>query len=121
MAVDNSELRPGILFRGEAGEASASLFPSALSTGMDIRNLRVVAAGIGASAAIMMGVLGVGFGTAGSASADGAPSGRVPTPQATTGQTVTNTTPPAMPAVSEAKPALTGPAPLPSEEQGLPG
>ena len=118
MAVDNPESRPGILFRGES---RPSLFPSVLSTGVDIRNLRVVWAGIGAGAAIAMVVLGVAFGTAGSAAADGAPSGRVPTPQATTGQTVTKTTPPATPAVSEAKPALTGPAPLPSEEQGLPG
>jgi hypothetical protein len=88
---------------------------------MDIRNLRVVSAVIGASAVVAMGVLGVAFGTARSAAADGMPSERVPTPQVTTGQTVTNTTPPAAPVVSEAKPAVTGPAPLPSEEQGLPG
>jgi len=121
MAVDNPEIATRNPISRGSMAVELSLFPSVLSTGVDIRNLRVVWAGIGASAAIAMVVLGVGFGTAGAAAADGAPSGRVATPQATTGQTVTNTTPPAMPAVSQAKPGLTGPAPLPSEEQGLPG
>jgi hypothetical protein len=38
-----------------------------------------------------------------------------------TGVTETATTPPTEPAIGKAAPVLTGPAPLPSEEQGLPG
>ena len=38
-----------------------------------------------------------------------------------TGVTETATTPPTEPAVGKAVPVMTGPAPLPSEEQGLPG
>jgi hypothetical protein len=38
-----------------------------------------------------------------------------------TGVTQTATTPPTEPAVGKAAPIMTGPAPLPSEEQGLPG
>jgi hypothetical protein len=37
------------------------------------------------------------------------------------GSTQTNTRPPAAPKVSMAVPAIKGPAPLPPEEQGLPG
>ena len=38
-----------------------------------------------------------------------------------TGVTETATTPPTEPATAKAVPIVTGPAPLPSEEQGLPG
>jgi hypothetical protein len=38
-----------------------------------------------------------------------------------TGVTETAATPPTEPAVGKAAPVITGPAPLPSEEQGLPG
>jgi hypothetical protein len=38
-----------------------------------------------------------------------------------TGVTETATTPPTEPATGKAAPIVTGPAPLPSEEQGLPG
>jgi hypothetical protein len=38
-----------------------------------------------------------------------------------TGMTETATTPPTEPAVGKAAPSVTGPAPLPKEEQGLPG
>ncbi|HEX2399110.1 MAG TPA: hypothetical protein VHJ79_03800 [Mycobacterium sp.] len=38
-----------------------------------------------------------------------------------TGVTETATTPPTAPAIGKAAPIVTGPAPLPSEEQGLPG
>jgi hypothetical protein len=38
-----------------------------------------------------------------------------------TGVTETATTPPTEPATAKAAPNLTGPAPLPKEEQGLPG
>jgi hypothetical protein len=37
------------------------------------------------------------------------------------GATTTETTPPTAPAVGEAAPSIKGPAPLPKEEQGLPG
>ena len=70
---------------------------------------------------LAMGILGVTFSTVSSADPDGTPSGPVSTSEATTGQTVTTTTPPPTPSVSEAKPSVTGPAPLPTEEQGLPG
>jgi hypothetical protein len=39
----------------------------------------------------------------------------------TLGATTTVSTPPNAPAVGEAAPSIKGPAPLPSEEQGLPG
>ena len=38
-----------------------------------------------------------------------------------TGVTETATTPPTEPATAKAAPIMTGPAPLPKEEQGLPG
>jgi hypothetical protein len=38
-----------------------------------------------------------------------------------TGVTETATTPPTAPAIGKAAPIVTGPAPLPVEEQGLPG
>jgi hypothetical protein len=38
----------------------------------------------------------------------------------TTGVTTIETTPPTVPAVGQAAPSITGPAPLPSEEVGLP-
>ena len=38
-----------------------------------------------------------------------------------TGVTETATTPPTEPAIGKAAPVMTGPAPLPKEEQGLPG
>ena len=38
-----------------------------------------------------------------------------------TGATETATTPPTEPATAKATPALKGPAPLPTEEQGVPG
>ena len=38
-----------------------------------------------------------------------------------TGVTETATTPPTAPATAKAAPIIIGPAPLPSEEQGLPG
>jgi hypothetical protein len=38
-----------------------------------------------------------------------------------TGVTETATTPPTAPAIGKAAPIVAGPAPLPSEEQGLPG
>lgn len=42
-------------------------------------------------------------------------------PTMSTGATVTATTAPPAPEVASAEPEITGPAPLPIEEQGLPG
>ena len=78
-------------------------------------NIRIVLAGIGVTAVVAMGGLGA-FGTAGPADADGTFIASM-----TTGQTVTSSAPPSEPSVAAAKPLLKGPAPLPSEEQGLPG
>ena len=67
------------------------------------------------TAVVAMGGLGA-FGTAGPADGDGTFIASM-----TVGQTVTSSAPPSEPLVSAAKPAVKGPAPLPSEEQGLPG
>lgn len=81
---------------------------------------KLVSAAIGVSAAIAMSAIGVAFSTTGSAQAPFTAS-PVTAPHATTGQTVTKTKSPSTPEISRAKPQMTGPAPLPPEEQGLPG
>jgi hypothetical protein len=78
---------------------------------VNAREIRLVSA-IVASAAIGVGAVVVAA-TEPSHSASGS------TMQ--TGVTETATTPPTEPATSKAAPTVTGPAPLPSEEQGLPG
>jgi hypothetical protein len=83
------------------------------------KQLKVVSAGVGAGAAVVMCVLGVAFSTVSSAQTP-EPGGPTTSP-ATIGQTVTATVPPTAAPISEAKPSVTGPAPLPPEEQGLPG
>jgi hypothetical protein len=83
------------------------------------RQFKLVTAGIGASAAIAISVLGVAFSTV--SSAEPVMTGPVPTSEATKGETMTIKTPPPTPSVNKAKPQITGPAPLPPEEQGLPG
>ena len=45
----------------------------------------------------------------------------VSTPDISTGVTITVSTPPPVAVTSKAVPSITGPAPLPTEEQGLPG
>jgi hypothetical protein len=86
---------------------------------MNSKQLKMVSATVGAGAAIAMGVVGVAFSTV--SSAEEPTPGPVPTSEATTGETITTTTPPSTPETTEATPSITGPAPLPSEEQGLPG
>lgn len=86
---------------------------------MNSTKFKLVSAGIGASAAIAMTALGVAFSTVSSAE-PGEPSPPSTTP-VTTGETITTTTPPTEPPTSVAVPSVTGPAPLPSEEQGVPG
>ena len=70
---------------------------------------------VGVSAAVTLGVLGV---AAGQAQAGG---GSVASSEMSTGVTVTATNPPTEPVNAVAVPAIKGPAPLPPEEQGLPG
>jgi hypothetical protein len=64
---------------------------------------------VGVSAAVTLGVLGVAAGQ------EQAGSGM------STGVTVTATNPPSQAANAVAVPGIRGPAPLPPEEQGLPG
>jgi hypothetical protein len=74
------------------------------------------AAIMGGSAVVTLGALSVGIieGQAAPASAAGSS-------QMSLGATTTQSVPPSAPAVGDAAPAIKGPAPLPSEEQGLPG
>jgi hypothetical protein len=81
------------------------------------KQFKRVSAGIGVGAAAAMCALGVAFSAFNSAPT----SSSVAKTQATLGQTVTQSKPPSQAAISEAKPSLKGPAPLPPEEQGLPG
>jgi hypothetical protein len=73
------------------------------------------AAIIGGGAVVTLGVLSAGIveGHTVVTSAAGAP-------KMTLGATSTAGTPPTEPAVARAAPSIKGPAPLPSEEQGLP-
>jgi hypothetical protein len=73
----------------------------------------------GAGAVLAMGVLTVAFSE--SSSADPVPPGPVLTSEVSTGQTSTETTPPETPTTTLAEPSITGPAPLPSELEGVPG
>jgi hypothetical protein len=78
------------------------------------RNVKVFAAIIGGSAVVALGAINAAF-TQEHAGQDVAKSSTM-----TMGQTSTETTPPTAPAVGEASPSIKGPAPLPSEEVGLP-
>ena len=78
---------------------------------MNVRKVRVLAA-IVASAVVGAGAVVV-------AATEPVHSAAGSTMQ--TGVTETATTPPTAPATEKAAPMVTGPAPLPSEEQGLPG
>jgi hypothetical protein len=77
----------------------------------EVKLLAVVAT----SAVVTAGVLGVAAGQ------ERAGAGSVASSGMSTGVTVTATTPPTEPANAVAVPGIKGPAPLPSEEQGLPG
>jgi hypothetical protein len=84
--------------------------------GVDVtkENTRILAV-IGSAAVVAMGVVGVAAGQ--SRTSEVATVG----PDMTTGVTVTKSTAPSQLEVSVAVPNITGPAPLPSEMQGLPG
>jgi hypothetical protein len=79
-------------------------------------NPKMLAAILGGSAVVTLGALSVGM-----VEGQTAPAWASGTPQMTLGATSTDTTAPAAPAVAEASPSIKGPAPLPTEEQGLPG
>ena len=81
---------------------------------MNNKEIRLIAA-IGASAVVTVTGVAVGIYQDRSSLGTDASSGM------STGVTVTESTAPTALSVTEAKPGITGPAPLPSEEQGLPG
>ena len=70
---------------------------------------------VGVSAAVTLGVLGVAVGQ------EQAGAGSLASSGMSTGVTVTAANPPTGPANAVAVPGIKGPAPLPPEEQGLPG
>ena len=70
---------------------------------------------IGASVIVAAGAAGIGI-------AQGSPtSDRITAGDMTTGETITATTAPSEAPIPQATPKIKGPAPLPAEEQGLPG
>jgi hypothetical protein len=79
------------------------------------RNIKVLAAIVGGSAVVAIGAMNAALAPehAEQDVAKGSPM--------TVGATSTQTTPPTAPVVAEASPSIKGPAPLPKEEQGLPG
>ena len=81
---------------------------------MSIKEIRLIAA-IGASAVVTVGAVAVGMNQDRSSLGTDVSSGL------STGATVTESVAPTTPAVPEATPRIRGPAPLPPEEQGLPG
>jgi hypothetical protein len=78
------------------------------------KQIRLIAA-IGASAVVTVGAVAV------SINQDRSSLGIDAHSDMSTGVTVTESDAPTALSVTEAKPGITGPAPLPSEEQGLPG
>lgn len=69
---------------------------------------------IGGSAVIAAAAAGIGI-------AQGSSSDSISADDMTTGQTVTRTTAPSKAPIAEATPEIKGPAPLPVEQQGVPG
>ena len=81
---------------------------------LSIKEIRLVAA-IGASAVVTVGAMTVGM------NQDRGSLGTDVSSGMSTGVTITQSVAPTTPAVPEATPGIRGPAPLPTEEQGLPG
>jgi hypothetical protein len=77
---------------------------------------RVFAAVVGGSAVVTLGALSVGV-----VEGQMAPASVAGPTQMSLGATSTVSAPPSAPAIGEAAPGIKGPAPLPKEEQGLPG
>jgi hypothetical protein len=83
--------------------------------GNDVSDKRIrLVAIIGASVVVAVGSIAVGINQDRSLGTDASPS-------MSTGTTITESAAPTALSVTEATPAIRGPAPLPSEEQGLPG
>jgi hypothetical protein len=80
------------------------------------RNVKCLSAVIGGSAVIALGALSMALGHE-----QAGPPADVAGSKMTVGQTSTETTAPGVPVISMAVPAIKGPAPLPSEDQGVPG
>jgi hypothetical protein len=74
------------------------------------KKLKMVSAGIGASAVVAMGALGVAYSDVSTAQTDDPP-GPATTSEAPTGQTVTTTTPPTAPPTSKASPTVSATTP----------
>ena len=81
---------------------------------MSDKQIRLIAA-IGASAVVTVGAVAVGI------NQDRSSLGIDARSDMSTGVTVTESIAPTTLSVTEATPGIRGPAPLPSEEQGLPG
>jgi hypothetical protein len=79
-------------------------------------NAKVFAAIVGGSAVVTLGALSVGV-----MEDQMAPVSVAGPTQMSLGATSTESAPPSAPAIGQAAPAIKGPAPLPKEEQGLPG
>ncbi len=84
-------------------------------TSTNRKNVKMLAAIIGGSAVVAIGAMNAALTQEAHTGQDLAKSTTM-----TLGSTSTETTPPTAPAIGEAAPAIKGPAPLPSEEQGLP-
>ena len=86
------------------------------SKGNDVSYKQIrLSAAIGASAAVTVGAVAVGI------NQDRSSLGTDASSSMSTGVTVTQSVAPTQPPVTEATPGITGPAPLPPEEKGLPG
>ena len=81
---------------------------------MSYKKIRLMAV-IGAGAVVTVGAVAVGI------NQDSSSLGTDAHSDMSTGVTLTESISPTTPSVTEATPAIKGPAPLPSEEQGLPG
>jgi hypothetical protein len=81
---------------------------------VNIKEIRLIPA-IGAGAVVTVGAVTVGMNQDRSSLGTAVSSGM------STGATITESVAPTTPAVPEAIPGIKGPAPLPTEEQGLPG
>jgi hypothetical protein len=82
--------------------------------------VKLISATAGVTGMLAMGAVTVA--TSGSSVAEPSTPGPVPTPSATLGDTSTEATPaPPGPTTPSAVPSIQGPAPLPPEEEGVPG
>jgi hypothetical protein len=88
---------------------------------VNTKTLKVMAASAGAGAVIAMGGLAVATNSWAEPETTPAPPGPVTTEAVTTGETITEAPLPVTTESLTAAPEVTGPAPLPPEEEGLPG